>query len=374
MAPTTRFLVSSLFAALVHGHAVILNAQGLADSPASVGFGVDPAIARNCTSISPCQQDATLIREAEIAANIVNTCGRTELGGNIDVGENTENAIAAKKVTQVQRGTELTVTIHQVNADGAGPFVCDLDQTSNAGTFVNLTVLDNVPGVNGFSQVKTQAFDIKVQLPDDFTCIGGSTGDICTVRCRNNALAGPFGGCFPIQQVDTTASQNRAETIDTLKKLDVVLSQVQQNQKDFPAAAAANQIDGSDEGQANRKALDAILSNTVVSVAAPTQTLSVEFNSVAPNPLPTQGAGNGNQGGNNGNNGNNGNQGGNGQGNNGNQGGNQGGNRGGNRGGNQGGNGQGNNGQGNQGQGNNRGGNGNNAKRSRSGLKWAWRL
>lgn len=77
---------------------------------------------RNCTAVNPCQQDATLIRDAEIDANIVNECGRTELQGNIDIGENTENALAAKQVTQVQAGSQLTVTIHQVNADGAGPF------------------------------------------------------------------------------------------------------------------------------------------------------------------------------------------------------------------------------------------------------------
>lgn len=94
---------------------------------------VDPAIARNCTTINPCQQDATIIRQAEIDANVVNQCGRTELAGNIDVGENTENALAAGQVTQVEAGSEITVTIHQVNADGAGPYACDLDETSNTG-------------------------------------------------------------------------------------------------------------------------------------------------------------------------------------------------------------------------------------------------
>jgi len=76
---------------------------------------VDTAIARNCTGISPCQQDTTIIRDAEISANIVNECGRTELTGNIDVGENTENALAAGAVTQVKAGTLMTVTIHQVS-------------------------------------------------------------------------------------------------------------------------------------------------------------------------------------------------------------------------------------------------------------------
>lgn len=76
---------------------------------------VDPNIARNCTGISPCQQDTTIIRDAEITANIVNECGRTELTGNIDVGENTENALAAGAVTKVKAGTVMAVTIHQVS-------------------------------------------------------------------------------------------------------------------------------------------------------------------------------------------------------------------------------------------------------------------
>ena len=97
-----------------------------------LSYTVDPDIARNCTGISPCQQDTTIIRDAEITANIVNECGRTELTGNIDVGENTENALAAGAVTQVKAGTVMAVTIHQVNADGAGPYVCDLDQTSKS--------------------------------------------------------------------------------------------------------------------------------------------------------------------------------------------------------------------------------------------------
>jgi hypothetical protein len=102
---------------------------------------VDPEIARNCVTINPCQQDATIIRDAEITANIVNQCGRTELAGNIDVGENTENALSAGKVTQVEAGGEITVTIHQVNADGAGPYVCDLDESSNTNTNIQVCVI-----------------------------------------------------------------------------------------------------------------------------------------------------------------------------------------------------------------------------------------
>lgn len=132
MLPSAFYAAALLSLASAHG--VIINAQGEAGSPASVGFQgqliirtelklivsdfylVDSAIARNCTGISPCQQDTTIIRDAEIAANIVNECGRTELTGNIDVGENTENALAAGAVTKVKAGTLMTVTIHQVSS------------------------------------------------------------------------------------------------------------------------------------------------------------------------------------------------------------------------------------------------------------------
>ncbi|KAG4426381.1 hypothetical protein IFR04_000564 [Cadophora malorum] len=287
-------MISSIFytaalLSLVNAHGAILNAQGEAGSPASVGFQVNDAIARNCTSISPCQQDTTIIRDAEIQANIVNECGRTELTGNIDIGENTENALAANQVTSVKAGTEMTVTIHQVNADGAGPYVCDLEETGNTGVFTqNLTVTNNVPGVNGFSQAKTQDFNITVTMPDSMNCIGGSTGNICTVRCRNNAQAGPFGGCFAVQQTDTTPNENSANTIATAATLPAVLAQVQQDQLDLDAANKANQVSG--QGAAALKAAGAEL--PIVSKAAEVQTLSREnINGAAATPAASASAG-----------------------------------------------------------------------------------
>ncbi|CAM1500452.1 Fc.00g096140.m01.CDS01 [Cosmosporella sp. VM-42] len=278
----SSLLALSALLSLARCHGVILNAQGdVEGSPASVGFQVDPAIARNCTTINPCQQDATIIRDAEIKANIVNECGRTELTGNIDVGENTENALAADAVTQVQSGSKITVTIHQVNADGAGPYACDLDETSNSGTISqNLTVTNNVPGSNGFSQAKAQAFNITVQMPDNFTCTGASTGNVCTVRCRNNALAGPFGGCFAVQQVDTTEKTNTPAKINTAQTLGAVLDQVQQNQADFEVSVKANQDAGSDSAEQNKAAVDALLGNTIVSGSFTQETPSVVLGGV----------------------------------------------------------------------------------------------
>jgi len=169
--PTALLALVALISS-VHSHGVILQAVG--DTGASQGFLVDQALARNCTTISPCQQDATIIRDSEITQNIVNSCGRTEIAGNIDVGEQTENELAVGRMTTVTRGSVMAVTIHQVNADGAGPYECDLDETSNAATnFVKLQVANNIPGSNGLSQAKEQDFTINVQMPDDFNCIGG---------------------------------------------------------------------------------------------------------------------------------------------------------------------------------------------------------
>ncbi|KAK6076956.1 gas1-like protein [Seiridium cupressi] len=269
--------------ALVSGHAQILAAVGEAGSPTSVGFQVDTSLARNCTTISPCQQDATIIRDAEISSNVVNECGRTELSGNIDIGENTENAIAAGAVTQVKAGTRMTVTIHQVNADGAGPFACDLVSAGNNGIITaNLSIENNVPGANGFSQAKAQDFNMTVIMPDTFPdCVGSSQGNVCTVRCRNNAQAGPFGGCFPVQQVDTTASVNTPSNIQTSLSADKIQAQVAQDQTDLGVAVKANQNAGTDEALANAASVSSLLGISVAQGSFPTLTPTVENNAVA---------------------------------------------------------------------------------------------
>ncbi|KAK4234009.1 hypothetical protein C8A03DRAFT_19017 [Achaetomium macrosporum] len=288
--------------ALVDAHAVILDAQGESGSPPSVGFQVNAAIARNCTTINPCQMDTTIIRDAEIAAGTVNSCGRTKLTGNIDVGEATENALAANGVTQVKSGTEIQVTIHQVNADGAGPYFCDLDETSNTGIFShNLSVTNNIPGANGLSQAKAQDFNITVTMPQNFTCIGGSTGNICTVRCRNNAQAGPFGGCFAVQQTDTKPNDNRPANIKTSETLEHINSEVASNQAALPAAVKANQNAGGTEQEQNLAAVNAILGLTSSSALAdfPTQTPSVDLGgapAATATAVPTTGTNNGGRG------------------------------------------------------------------------------
>lgn len=84
---------------------------------------------------------------------------------------------------------------------------------------------------------------------ESFNRYAASTGNVCTVRCRNNALAGPFGGCFAVQQTDVTPSTNSADQITTSQSLDAINKQIAQNQLDLPAAIAANQIAGGTEAE-----------------------------------------------------------------------------------------------------------------------------
>lgn len=132
-------------------------------------LSVDTSLARNCTTINPCQLDATIIRDAEINANIVGVCGRTEQNANIDVAQREEDAISSNSITSIKAGTKVAVTLHQVNADGAGPFACDLVSATNGVLAGNLTVENNVPGANGFSQAKAVDFNMTVVMPDDIS-------------------------------------------------------------------------------------------------------------------------------------------------------------------------------------------------------------
>ncbi|ETS73202.1 hypothetical protein PFICI_15147 [Pestalotiopsis fici W106-1] len=216
--------------ALVSGHAQILSAVG--ESGTAVGFDVDTSLARNCTTINPCQLDATIIRDAEINANIVGVCGRTEQNANIDVAQREEDAISANAVTQIQAGTKVAVTLHQVNADGAGPFACDLVSADNGVIASNLTVENNVPGANGFSQAKAVDFNMTVIMPDTITgCTDSTQGNVCAVRCRNNAQAGPFGGCFAVQNTDAAATASSGSNSKSSKSASAKSSKNSNNNK-----------------------------------------------------------------------------------------------------------------------------------------------
>lgn len=51
-------------------------------------------------------------------------------------------------------------------------------------------------GIGGLSLATTTEFPLKVKMPAGMTCEGTSGGakNVCIVRVRNGAAAGPFGG------------------------------------------------------------------------------------------------------------------------------------------------------------------------------------
>ncbi|KAF3920967.1 hypothetical protein ABW20_dc0100245 [Dactylellina cionopaga] len=116
------------------------------------------------------------------------------------------------RIPQVRAGGVLNIKFLQVNADGAGPFVCKIDYTAMATTWesTNLTITTNVPGDGGFlGPGYKKVHPMVVKLPSNLKCSGsyGGINTVCIVRCQNEAPNGPFGGCIAVQQVDKPSTE-----------------------------------------------------------------------------------------------------------------------------------------------------------------------
>ncbi|KAI0474502.1 hypothetical protein F4859DRAFT_483416 [Xylaria cf. heliscus] len=247
-------IVTSALLAVAHGQAMILAARGTKGSAVSRSLQVD----------SSATDDANFISDVEITTNVVNECGRTLLAGNIDIGEQTENALADGNVTQATAGSRVAVLIQQVNDTGAGPFTCDMDLTGNSNGVSGQTKLD----VKEAEANQNGIIGLRVTMPADMQCTGSSAGNVCTVRCRN---ANNFGGCFAVQQTDVTPSENDPTKIETIQQLEAVFAQVEQNIADLPAAldgiAEASQ-EPADQGTSVIEKIQAADPSTVDNTAA----------------------------------------------------------------------------------------------------------
>ncbi|KAI1013820.1 hypothetical protein LB503_010472 [Fusarium chuoi] len=120
--------------------------------------------------------------------------------GYIEDGVQNSTGVGAKSglPTTASDGT-VKLIYHQVNEDGAGPLLVDIDFTSG-GTdpeaFKSAKVVQNIIGVLGFSTVSSTDFPVLVKVPTGRICTGKVAGvsGICIARVRNSATAGPFGG------------------------------------------------------------------------------------------------------------------------------------------------------------------------------------
>ena len=77
------------------------------------------------------------------------------------------------------------------------------------------TVTKDVPGlgVQGISLATSTEFDMTVQMPAGMTC------DVCVMRVRNGAAAGPFGGSVAFTQ--STAARKRAVAYKLKKRMEI---------------------------------------------------------------------------------------------------------------------------------------------------------
>ncbi|KAK1960745.1 cell surface protein [Colletotrichum sublineola] len=120
----------------------------------------------------------------------------------------------------------ITMTFRQINQDGAGPLTADVDGTSGGtkeSAMQKAKVTTDVPGlgVQGLSLATNTDFPVKVQMPAGMTCDAtvGMATNVCVVRVRNGAAAGPFGGSAAFTQ--TAAGRKRAIAYRLKKRMEL---------------------------------------------------------------------------------------------------------------------------------------------------------
>ena len=200
--PFKSALITSILlaAGLVAGHGAIVSATGDAGG-SGMALGIDTSTPRDGTRRRPFQQDTTRFRgDAE------DTVGETLGAGDNDVESGTQAILdeTGDSLPQVTAGGELSMTLHQVNSDGAGPYTCMINDDGTATSWQEITVTENVPGRRGRERDgEATDFPLTASIPAGQECTGSVAGEdnVCLVRCQNPARAGPFGGVVPVQMV-----------------------------------------------------------------------------------------------------------------------------------------------------------------------------
>lgn len=164
-----------------------------------MALGVQSDTPRDGTRRNPFQQDSTRFKGDQKA-----TVGETVGGGGNDLEAGTKAIMAetGTQLPQVTAGGEVDMTLHQVNADGGGPYTCMINTDGTATKWTDIQVTQSPPGENSRNRdgAKTD-FPLKAAIPADASCTGTVAGqeNVCLVRCQNAARAGPFGGVVPVQ-------------------------------------------------------------------------------------------------------------------------------------------------------------------------------
>ncbi|KAI0148244.1 hypothetical protein F4776DRAFT_660416 [Hypoxylon sp. NC0597] len=194
-------------AQLAASHGVITDATGDAGG-SGMALGVDSSTPRDGTRRRPFQQDSTRFRGDQ-----ADTFGETIGAGPNDLEQGTQAIMAetGDQLPQVTAGGEVKMTLHQVNADGAGPYTCMINDDGTGADWDDIEVTQSPPGDNSRDRDGNETdFPLTAAIPADQQCTGTVAGqdNVCLVRCQNGARAGPFGGVVPVQMSNTTSTAN----------------------------------------------------------------------------------------------------------------------------------------------------------------------
>ncbi|CAE7198670.1 unnamed protein product, partial [Rhizoctonia solani] len=183
---------------VVRSHAVIVAVAG-DNGVTGAGFGMVSSVPRDGTDEQPFQIDTSVFKNL-----ISDPCGSTLAGGSVNIA----NSLAASEKAgngQLPALTDdmvVSMTLHQVNGDGGGPFTAMFNTDGTGRKWKNATVVTQAPGENGLLVGGPFNSLFEAQLPTGTKCTGGTNGDACLVRVSNGGAAvgaGPFGGCIAVQ-------------------------------------------------------------------------------------------------------------------------------------------------------------------------------
>lgn len=191
----------SLVASNVAAHGVITEIAG-ANGVKGVGFGV--------TDLSG--KKIRLFNQASRYVKGDNSvCGSQKLDGKkqtpIDFQAALKTATNPKNLATADANGVISMTLFQVNADGAGPYSCKVSADASGKNFKAMEVVTQVPGTKGKSGAANKSFKFAVKLPAGTKCTGPNGA--CLVQCKS-ALNQPFGGCLAVGQSGGAAKAVKA--------------------------------------------------------------------------------------------------------------------------------------------------------------------
>ncbi|KAK4699250.1 hypothetical protein P7C70_g7012, partial [Phenoliferia sp. Uapishka_3] len=204
------FIAATSVISYASAHAVITAVVGT-NGVVTTGFGVVSGTLRTGTDEQPFQTDTSVLKDLT-----TDPCGATLRGGAVNIAENLASVTkqGSGQLPSLSANLSITMDLHQINADGGGPFSAVVNTDATGRTWVAANVTQQAPGANAVIQQGPNNAQLTVQLPSGTACTGGAANNACLVRISNGGPlsvsngAGPFGGCLAVQSPDSAAASN----------------------------------------------------------------------------------------------------------------------------------------------------------------------